>query len=173
MRSSNGGLAYGTSGNPQTDIVQETYAAKVAENEKRLKAESDAAPLIDELHIAEMEASGVKFTREDVIFTARDSTGQVVWLEKGGKTAGYAHLEARGHLGQIAKKFGVSESEVPRLLRNVIRDGRIVSNKIRKANGRDGYERIYEYNGGRILLAGIGLNGFMVSAYPLKKGKEK
>ena len=171
MRSSNGGLAYGTSGNPQTHIMQETYAAKVAENEARVKTESDASPLIDQSHLAEMEASGVKFTREDVMFTARDSTGQIVWLEKGSKTAGYAHLESRGHVAQIAKKFGVSESEVPRLLRNVIRDGRIVSNKIKKANGREGYERIYEYNGDRILLTGIGLNGFMVSAYPLKSRK--
>ena len=40
MRSSNGGLAYGTNGNPQTHIMQETYAAKVAENEARLKAET-------------------------------------------------------------------------------------------------------------------------------------
>lgn len=171
MRSSNGGLAYGTSGNPQTHIIQETYAAKVAENEAKLKAEADAAPLIDQSHLAEMEASGVKFTRKDVIFTARDSTGQIIWLEKGSKTAGYAHLETRGHVGQIAKNFGVSESEVPRLLRNVIRDGRIVSNEIRKTNGREGYERIYEYNGERILLTGIGLNGFMVSAYPLKSRK--
>ena len=171
MRSSNGGLAYGTRGNPQTHIMQETYAAKVAENEKKLKAESDAAPLIDQSHLAEMEANGVKFTRKDVIFTTRDSTGQIVWLEKGSKTAGYIHLESRGHVGHIAKKFGVSESEVPRLLRNIVRDGRIVSNKIKKTNGREGYERIYEYNDERILLAGIGLNGFMVSAYPLKNGK--
>ncbi len=43
--------------------------------------------------------------------------------------------------------------------------------RLQKSNGREGYERIYEYNGGHILLAGIGLNGFMVSAYPLKDGK--
>ncbi len=171
MRSSNGDLAYGTNGNPQTHIMQETYAAKVAENEARLRAEFNALPLIDQSQLAEMEASGVKFTREDVMFTARDSTGQIVWLEKGSKTAGYAHLKSRGHVAQIAKKFDVSESEVPRLLRNVIRDGRILSNTIKKTNGRDGYERIYEYNGERILLTGIGLNGFMVSAYPLKNGK--
>ena len=93
---------------------------------------SVSARLIGQSLIAELEASGVKFTREDVIFTARDSTGQIVWLEKGSKAAGYAHLESRGHVGQIAKKFGVSESEVPRLLRNIIRDGRIVSNETRK-----------------------------------------
>lgn len=60
---------------------------------------------------------------------------------------------------------------MPKLLRNIIRDGRIVSNDIRKTNGRDSYERIYEYNNERILLTGIGLNGFMVSAYPLKYRK--
>lgn len=55
---------------------------------------------------------------------------------------------------------------MPRLLRSIIQDGRIVSNEIRKTNGREGYEQIYEYNDERILLVGIGLNGFMVSAYP-------
>ena len=171
MRSSNGGLAYGTNGNPQTHIMQGVYAAKVMENEAKVKADADNAPLIDNDLLDDMEARGVKFTRNNVIFVTMDSSGQVVWLESGSKTAGFAHIEARGHTGQIAKKFGVTEAEVPRLLRNVIRDGRIVSNKIRKSNGREGYERIYEYNGGHILLAGIGLNGFMVSAYPLKDGK--
>lgn len=37
MQSSNGGLAYGTNGNPQAHIMQESYAAKVAENESKLK----------------------------------------------------------------------------------------------------------------------------------------
>ena len=172
MRSTNGGLAYGTSGNPQTQIMQEVYAAKVAENEAKLK-ELATQTMIDEVLVAELERDGVKFTRKDMLFVTRDKTGQIVWLETGNKIAGFAHLQSRGHVGQIAKKFGVSESEVPRLLRNVIRDGRVVSNKIKKTNGRDGYERIYEYNGNRILLTGIGLNGFMVSAYPLKNRKAR
>lgn len=173
MRKSNGGLAYGTTGNPQTNIIQSTYAAKVAENEANLKTDAYEMPLINPSHLIEMEANNVKYTREDVMFTARDSSGQVIWLEKGNKAAGYAHLEARGHIEQIAKKFGISDSEVPKLLRNVIRDGHIVSSKVKKTNGREGYERIYEYNDRYILLAGIGLNGFLVSAYPLKNGKVK
>lgn len=172
MRNSNGRLAYGTSGNPQTHIMQESYTTKVAENEAKLKAEADDSPLIDETHIEEMKKNNIKFTRNDVIFTARDSTGQIVWLEKGNKAAGLSHLESRGHIEQIAKKFSIAKSEVPRLMRNIIRDGRIISNKIRKANGREGYERIYEYKENRILLTGIGSNGFLVTAYPLKKGKD-
>lgn len=171
MRASSSGYAHGTSGSPQGTLEQNEYAAKVAENEARLKAEADSAPLIDPLHIAEIEASGAKFTRKNVVFTARDATGQIIWLEKGNEIAGYAHIEVRGHVSQIAKKFGIGESEVPRLIRNIVRDGRIVSNTIKKTNGRDGYERLYEYNGNYILLAGIGLNGFIVSAYPVKKGK--
>lgn len=47
MRSSNGGLAYGTNGNPQTHIMQESYAAKVAENESKLK-KLVSQPMVDE-----------------------------------------------------------------------------------------------------------------------------
>ncbi len=65
----------------------------------------------------------------------------------------------------------VSESEVPKLQRDVIRDGRIVSSKIKIVCGREGYERIHEYNGERLLLTGIGLIGFLVSAFTLKNRK--
>ena len=46
-----------------------------------------------------------------------------------------------------------------------------MSKMIKIANGREDYGRINEYNNERILLTGIGLNGFMVSAYPLKSRK--
>ena len=42
-----------------------------------------------------------------------------------------------------------------------------------KSNGREGYERIDECNDECPLLTGIGLNGFLVSAYPLKNRKEQ
>ena len=74
------------------------------------------------------------------------------------------HIIQEGYVAKVAKKVGISESEVPRLMRNIIRDGRIVSNEIRKTNGRKDYDRICECNDERILLTGIGLNGLMVSA---------
>lgn len=42
------------------------------------------------------------------------------------------HIMQEGYAAKVAKKFGVSESEAPRLLRNIIRDRRIVSNEIRE-----------------------------------------
>lgn len=166
MRASNSGYAHGTFGSPQGTIEQTEYAVKVAENEAKLKAEADNAPLLDSSHIAEMKARGVKFTYHDVVFTARDATGQVVWLERGNEVAGFEHMEARGHIGQLAKYLDINERDVPRMLRNIIRDGRIISNKAVKRSNRTGYEQKYEYNGKRIVLAAVGTNGFLVTAYP-------
>ena len=51
MRSGNGGLAHGTRGNPQTNITQEIYAAKVAEMSAAIDAEAvkaEAAEVVEE-----------------------------------------------------------------------------------------------------------------------------
>lgn len=76
--------------------MQETYAAKVAENEAKLK-ELASQPMIDEALVAELERNGVKFTRKDMLFVTRDKTGQIVWLEKGNAGSGMGHIKSRGH----------------------------------------------------------------------------
>ena len=60
MRVSDSGLAHGTSGSPQTIIESSEYAAKVAENERKLKEIAERS-MIDESLIKELEANGVKF----------------------------------------------------------------------------------------------------------------
>ena len=54
----------------------------------------------------------------------------------------------------------------------VISHGEVISNKIVRVKNRNGYERVYYYNGRYHVVTGIGLNGFIVSAYP-KRVKEK
>ena len=44
MRSSNGRLAFGTNGNPQATLLQETYAMMIAQNEARLMEELGSEP---------------------------------------------------------------------------------------------------------------------------------
>lgn len=166
MRGSDSGYALGTSGSPQTTFEQAEYAIVVADNEAKLKYEADNAPLLDENLIEELRQSDAKFSREKMIFVTRDATGQIVWLEEGNKAAGLNHLKARGHIEQLAKHFGIDEKAVPRVLRNVIRDGKLISNKLVNRGGRDGYERKYEYDGKHIVLAAIGTNGFLVTVYP-------
>ena len=172
MRNSNSGLAYGTSGNPQTHIMQETYAAKVAENEANLKG-LESQPMIDETLVAELERNGVKFTREDMLFVTRDKTGQIVWLEKGNDDSGMGHIQSRGHDEQIAKAFGIPKTEVETYLRKVVSQGSIVKNELKPIGSRMGFERIYYYEGEYCIVTGVGTNGFIVSAYPHRHGKEK
>ena len=52
----------------------------------------------------------------------------------------------------------------------MIQNGTVISNKIVSiGSGRQGYERVYEYKGNYYTMTGIGTNGFIVSAYPVRK----
>lgn len=169
MRSTNLNLAHGTSGNPQTSIEQFEHTIKVSMNEAALKEYADSLPLVDPLLIAEMENMSVKFSKEDVVLTTRDATGKIIWLEKGTPGAGFLHIKNRGHDKQLAEKFGVDPPDVPRLIRNIIRDGKIISDESELRNGREVCRRVYEYNDSKLMLVALGTNGFIVSAYPKSK----
>lgn len=125
--------------------------------------------------IGELEKSGVKFTKEDVIFVTKDATGQTVWLEKGNSSAGLEHIinggaKSSGHAEHFEKAFGITKEQIPSFLNKIISNGRVVSNQLKSINGREGFERIYYYNGKHYVLAGIGTNGFIVTAYPIEYG---
>jgi hypothetical protein len=38
--------------------------------------------------LPELAASGFKFTANEIVFIAKDKTGQLIWLETGNKSAG-------------------------------------------------------------------------------------
>lgn len=123
--------------------------------------------------IAELEKRGVKFTREDIVFITKDGTGQTVWLEKGNPSAGFEHIlngdgKSPGHAADFEKAFGISRMQIPMFLKNIVSKGQIVSNNLKIVNRRNGYERIYYYEGKHYVLAGIGTNGFIVTAYPIE-----
>lgn len=166
MRATNSGLAHGTSGSPQASLEQEIYEQTVRQNETSLQQLTQHGELVDPSLVTEMEKHGYKFHKEELIFTTRDATGQIVWLERGNKYAGYEHLKTRGHLQHLAHYFHVEEAIIPRILRDVIHSGKVISNKIVERNGRKAYERCYEYRNRKVILAGIGSNGFLVTAYP-------
>ena len=132
--------------------------------------------MIDESLLDELERNGVKFDRDAVQFVTRDKTGQIVWLESGSRSAGLEHIlhgngRTPGHAGDFARAFGVSEAEVASYLRTVITHGEVVSNELKPigSSGRMGYERVYYYEGNYHVVAGIGTNGFIVSAYPKRR----
>lgn len=154
-RYSNSGLVNGTNGSRQISLSQTSYESKVKENEMNAM-------------INMLENAGVKFTKENVLFVIKDKTNQTIWLEKGNNNSGLIHI-IRNHKDNFKKAFNISENEIPNFLKKVMTNSKIVSSKIKIINGKQGYERKYEYNNKYIIVSGIGTNGFIVSAYPREK----
>lgn len=144
------------------DADQLSCQAKSRENERRLEREV----LIDESLVAELEAKHVKFNREGMRFIVKDRAGTIVWLENGDANVGLEHIVKR-HAGDFAKKANVAEDEILFYPYRVISSGEVVESRVVKRRGRKGYSRTYFYNGREYVLAGVGSNGFIVSAYPV------
>ena len=129
----------------------------------------------DELLKSELRSNNIKFNEADMVFIARDKTGQIVWLENGSSSAGLTHIldgkdGSPGHAKDFERAFGVQRQNVGSYLKEVIKNSSVVSNRlVNIGNGRQGYERVYEYKGNYYTMTGIGTNGFIVSAYPIRK----
>ena len=161
------GATWGSGRLPLAGIGIETLPQAEPRRRHSGKETCDDEALIDESLVSELTRNKVKFKREDMVFITRDRTGQTIWLERGSASAGLAHLEKRGHTKELAKRFGVAKNDVPRLIRDIVRNGAVISDRIVRRHGRDGYERKYEYRGTNVVLAAVGMNGFLVSIYPI------
>ena len=156
------GLGVGTGSSPQGSLSHGSVDSKVKELTKKC--------MIDQLIKAR-----VKFNPNDVLFVTKDKTDQLVWLEKGNKCAGLEHIlhgdgRSMGHASDFKKALGLESNQVSGYLQKVITHGNIVSNTIKPVGNRMGFERVYSYQGNYYIVTGIGTNGFIISAYPHKKG---
>lgn len=122
-------------------------------------------PLLDELI-----KSGVKINPKDVVFTAKDKSGQVVWLENGNTSKGLEHIKK--HTNDFVAKHNIQEKHLVGHLKNVIKKGVVVHSQEKiLSNGKTGLEKIYLYKGKYYTLGAIGTNGYIVSMYPIDGGK--
>lgn len=171
-RAGNSGLSHGTPTNPQQSLEQLVYESVAQAIEDSIYHDT----LVDESLLDELESDGAKLNRADVQFVTRDATGQIVWLESGGPSAGLEHIlhgngRTPGYAGDFARAFGLEESEVAGYLHTVISRGIVVSDETRPigSGGRIGFKRVYYYEGDYHVVTGIGTNGFIVSAYPVRR----
>lgn len=89
-------------------------------------------------------------------------------------SAGLQHIfdgdgRSPGHTADFERAFGVSREDIPGYLQKVVTDGVVVSNELKKIGSREGYERVYYYEGNHYVITGVGTNGFIVSAYPKRR----
>ena len=134
-----------------------------------LRDEIDATIKKDPL-LKQLVDSNVKINLKEVVFTTKDSSGQVIWLEKGNQDAGLTHIMK--HESDFVTKHNISKGQLTPHLKNVVSKGKLVSSRtVTLENGRNGLEKIYLYKGKYYTLGAIGTNGFIVSMYPIDGGK--
>lgn len=159
----NSGMGFGAGKSAQGSVFQNNVDTKIEE-------------LAEKEMMSKLEGSGVKYSKENVLFVIEDKSGQLIWLESGNESAGLQHIlygdgkSSRGHAEDFKNALGLEADEVPSYLKKVIANGEIVSEKIRTIYNRKGYEKTYYYEDDYYIVTGIGDNGFIVSAYPKRKG---
>lgn len=121
--------------------------------------------------VSQLEANGENFTKGDVVAITQDSSGNIVWLEKGhlgDRPSGLAHI-VDAH-GVDFSKQDISEAEIPQYIMSAVKYGKIVGHQGR-GTGRPIYEFTYEHATRRIAIT-IGSNGYIVGANPAPVPKE-
>ncbi len=101
--------------------------------------------------LKELVENGVKLSVKDVVFVAKDKTGQTVWLENGDEKTGLIHI--RKHTNDFVIKHDIKPDNLTKHLKNVIKRGKVISvTKKSLANGRIGLEKYMFISTNTILL---------------------
>ncbi|GAA3832746.1 hypothetical protein [Nocardioides panacisoli] len=121
---------------------------------ERAAAEAERTALLDEL-----EANGIKFSKDSVVSVFHDADGKIVFLEQGNERAGLQHILS--HADDFAKA-GVPKEDIPDLLRAALSEGKVVGTQ-----GRDRpiYEVVVDGVTRRVAIT-VSKNGFIVGANP-------
>ena len=150
------GLGIGVGSSPQGSIMQSDHDNKIKE---LLTKDDMLKPLID---------AKVKFNADDVLFVTKDKSDQLIWLEKGNDDAGLNHILNK-HANDFFVKHNVSKENIASHIKEIVTNGNIEYSRLTMRRNREGIEKLYSYNGKYYLLTGVGTNGFLVSAYPIKE----
>ena len=128
----------------------------------------DIPPVTSEISralIAEVQARGDKISPNEVLGIIRDTSGQIVWLEKGhlsGKPSGLAHIMDR-HEAEL-NTVGIASSDFPDFILTTVAKGEIIGYQ-GSGTGRPIYEIIYKGKKYKIAVS-VGSNGYIVGANP-------
>ncbi len=116
------------------------------------------------------EATGVDSTdsivtpHNDIISEYTDPKGRVVRLYKGTETKGFTHIKAR-HGEDFERAFGVSKDEIPKVLNDAFKKGKIVREFIK--SGKPTAILDYKYKDKTIRIIYNYATGEIITAYPL------
>lgn len=146
------------------NITNEKY---IFENIEKIDVESKNEYSLEE-GIKKLEDAKVKFNKDDVLFVVRDESNQLIWLEKGNIKVGLEHIKFR-HTKDFKKKFKIDPEEIPNLVKDIIKNSKILFCDIGYRNGILCLTKYYLYKNEYYVLGAIGVNGFISSIYPISK----
>ena len=72
---------------------------------------SEEDVLIDPELVRELKKKGVKFNEADLLFVTKDSSGEIVFLEKGNPGAGLEHIILR-HEKDFLKAYNIKKENI-------------------------------------------------------------
>jgi RHS repeat-associated protein len=138
-------------------VVTDVLKSKTT-NEILLRTEMqvvDDAPLLSEL-----TKQGVKYTAADVLKIGKNVAGKIIFLEKGGTTAGLKHILE--HSDDFVKA-GIAKSDIENVVFEAATSGKLVGSQ----GGRPIFQILYNGQTKNIAVT-VGDNGYIVGANPAK-----
>jgi len=151
----------GTIGRILTKVSKIVASLKTLVSAKVIAAAEKVAPgLLKNKLLDELAAQGIKHEPEDIIAIWKNAEGKIIFLEKGNKNAGLAHII--GEHGPEFAQAGITEAEIPSLLQEAVTNGTRIGSQ-GKGSGRAIYEVLFH---GKLIKVAItiGSNGFIVGA---------
>ena len=121
--------------------------------------------LIDDELMQRLEASGVKYSKDKVLMTAKKPNGDLQWLEVGNNNAGMIHTELR-HGADLRRK-GIPTDKIPNFMKYIIQELDPY-----KVGTNDAGPYADYYVNGDIYRLSHGTNGFIVTLYPNSSNKK-
>jgi hypothetical protein len=116
---------------------------------------------LDDTLIAELKATGIKFTESDLKWVFKNKKGKIIFLEKGNINAGFEDILS--HKNDFLLK-GIAEIEISDFIIKALKENKIVGYQ-GIGTGRPIYELIYRGVKQRVAIT-TGSNGFVVGANP-------
>ena len=138
--------------------VNAINAADIATNDRFAKEMLD-----------DMSNKGIDFTKDKIEFAVRLENGNHIFLEKENEKSGLVHICMR-HSDDFYRAFGVDKTNLSSFLYDTITKGKLVSSIRRDSNGKEGYRKVYYYQGRRTVVFSIAGNGYIIESRPKKYG---
>lgn len=104
-----------------------------------------------------------KYNEREIVFIAKDKSGNIVWLERGNASAGLTHILIR-HGRDFEKALGIRKEEIALHLYNAITNGELVDSY--PSDVEHGINHVYNYDGNYYTFVATGSNGFIVTSFP-------